>query len=95
MLNSIRIQYPDGRLAGQTSETHARAMLRSHVARAVGTGRRVRCIQLEDGPRRPVAGTRYSHNRETEFNPGGTWTLKSTPDHLQPLFRAVQTSCLA
>lgn len=91
----ISVVYPDGRLSGHVCEAIATRMLKARVAHAVGKGRHVRSIQLEDGPTRPHAGTRYSHARSTLHNPAGVWTLMYLSPRLAPLFRVVQTSCLS
>lgn len=62
----IRVLYPDGSRAADASYVEALAMIHAHVAHELGgdkrrSRRRLRTIQLEDGPSRPRAGTRYSH----------------------------------
>lgn len=85
-MTMIRLQYPNGRSCGSVSESHARAMIQARVAHAVGTGRQVRCIQLEDGPTRPVAGTKHVHRSKSAVNPAGTWTFNRIPDRASNLF---------
>lgn len=81
----VSVKYPGGALAPSVTASEAQAMIRAGVAKSMGGTRNTyRCIQLHEGPSRPVAGTKYSDNREHADNPRGAWRLRPMPEpHLK------------
>lgn len=104
----LAVMYPDGRFAYTCSAETARQLLRGGTARPLdGNKRHIRTLQLVTGPSRPVAGTKYSHNRENKqrgpyAGVQNVWTLRRLDDGTSEgiafaarVFRAVQLDCMA
>lgn len=98
----IAVLYPSGRQCGTVSVREARQKIRDGIARAPRTGKRFSAIILEEGPSRPVAGTKYSHRTERDDNPRNVWALRHLPiNHEDPetrkhvflCFRAALVEC--
>lgn len=84
----IAVLYPSGRQCGTVSVREARQKIRDGIARPPRTGRKFSAIILEDGPSRPVAGTKYSHRTERDDNPRNVWALRHLPvSHPDPEMR--------
>ena len=94
-MRNIRVNYPSGQFAFWATAEEARRLVRSRVAEGIGSKQKLHRLQLIDGPSRPVAGTKYSHNRATEENPQGVFALRKIADLPRELFRAVEMSVLA
>ncbi len=90
----IRVLYPSGALYRHVTAPEARRMIRNGIAEGLGTRTKLRTVQLLDGPSRPVAGTKYSFDHETDENPVNVFTLRKITHLERDLFRTVQTSCL-
>jgi len=73
-------------LLGYVSATAAQRMLDAGHVIGRGTKQRIRAlIAVHDNidllpARRPPTNQKYSHNRETEENPPGVWTLRKLTD---------------
>ena len=95
----IRVLKQSGTLSHYVTHAEAREMLYGRTAERIGRN----CIQYRQGPARPVAGTKYTHARETSTNVQGVVEfreLKGVNDRGEKvwlprsLFYAVQTSVL-
>ena len=100
----IRVLYPSGQEAYRTTVEDARRLIRLRLGEGLGTNRKIRSVQLCDGPGRVSGGTKYTHTFETKTNPPGVvefrelkGTDKSGEKVWLPrsLFCAVQTSVLS
>lgn len=85
--------YPSGRQCGTVSVREARQKIRDGIARPPRTGKRFTAIILEEGPSRPVAGTKYSHRTERDDNPRNVWALRHLPNHKDPDVRLHIFAC--
>jgi hypothetical protein len=92
---TVRVVYPSGQHAFDVAPDEARRMIHAGVGEGVGSKRQLHLVRLFDGPPRPHSGTRYSHDRATDTNPHGVFTLRSIVDLPRDLFRAVESSVLA
>lgn len=90
----IRVLYPSGALYRNVTAFEARRLIRSGVAEGLGTRTKLRTVQLLAGPARPVAGTKYSFDHETDENPVNVFTFRKITNLERDLFMQVQTDCL-
>ena len=100
----IRVLYPSGQEAYRATVEDARRLVRLRFGEGLGTGQKLRAVQLFDGPSRVSGGTKYTHTYATKTNPPGVVELrelkgtdKSGEKVWLPrsLFCAVQTSVLS
>lgn len=90
----IPVLYPSGAFYKYVTQREAHQMIRARTAEGLGTKTKLRRIQLIQGPARPVAGTKYSFDHETDENPVNVFTLRKITHLDRDLFMQVQTDCL-
>lgn len=93
-LERIRVLYPSGVFYKSVTLREAHQMIRAHIAEGLGTKTKLKTVQLLQGPARPVAGTKYSFDHETDENPANVFTFRKILHVDRSLFVQVQTSCL-
>jgi hypothetical protein len=92
--DTLRVLYPDGRFAYHVSHQAARQLIRANLAEPLGNRQSVHAVQLISGPSKPVAGTKYSHNHETQDNPRNVFALRNILHLDRGLFTRVQSDCI-
>ena len=90
----IPVLTPHGPIAYHASPEEARQLLRARLAQPLGTKYTSWAVQLLTGPSRPVAGTKYSHNHETEENPRNVFALRNILHLDRSMFNQVQASVM-
>lgn len=88
----LAVQDESGKHLFWADETTARGLIRDRKVEMLRTKKRVRALRavvplrVLNGERGTLRTRKYSHNRETEKNVHGVWTLVHIPDDVANLF---------